>query len=504
MNPHYSAFIELGKTLVRERGIQWDMPVDKTGSARDGVGWNLTVIAGDVPPPNYYLRDLGADTKALAIVNAERAEGNLTPLALQALSPAWQDLIKAAVAEQLLFKRNKASYVLQCIARPLRVIATCVDKEPWQLTVDDLRRAVRIGKAIQSSGKLGDLVAGIVRVVFDAQHICDAGQLYSSLAVPRMKMKSAIKAKHTWSQDELRADLEARKREERLPERRAFWELTRIVMTEKPRTFMDDLRFAAIRTMIVTGFRAGEAALLPVDWKRERSYLDSKGRPAGEAGGISTSLMVRHFAEKQQDNEADSAVLRENTQPVPDMFRALIAETLDHVAKLTEPIRATLKLQCETGRQLPWYRADDIVPFTEVYTRLMGNPFWLEIDREPFVNRYRENFDSSVLTDLYRHQIEGQQSGQLTLDMAVYQFGKRLLDKMRDGHIALRFRLADGKIIGVRERMDWRNTYLHVGELESHVRTTTPTKVSDTTPLPLAAGGAWGRQKHTIAIRKIR
>ncbi|MGV7241583.1 hypothetical protein [Caballeronia sp. M23-90] len=83
-----------------------------------------------MPPPTHYLRDLGADTKALAIVNAERAEGNRTPLIRKALSLAWQDLIKAAVAEQLLFKRNKAGYVLQCIARPLRVIATCVDKEP--------------------------------------------------------------------------------------------------------------------------------------------------------------------------------------------------------------------------------------------------------------------------------------------------------------------------------------------------------------------------------------
>ncbi|MGV7241584.1 hypothetical protein [Caballeronia sp. M23-90] len=351
-----------------------------------------------------------------------------------------------------------------------------------------MRLAIRIGKGIQSSGKLGDLVVGIVKIVLDAQHICDVGQLYGSIVVSRMKMKNAIKAKYTWSQDELRADLEARKHEERLPERRAFWELTRIVMTEKPRTFMDDLRFAAIRTMIVTGLHIGEAALLPVDWKRERTHLDLRGLPAGESGGISTSLTLLHFAEKQQEDESDSAVLRENMQPVPDMFRALIAETLDHVAKLTEPIRATLKLQCETGRQLPWYRPDDIVPFTKVHTRLMGNPFWLEIDREPFVNRYRENFDSSVLTDLYRHQIERQQSGQLTLDMAVYQFGKRLLDKMRDGHIALHFRCADGKVIGVRERMDWRNTYLHVGELESHVRTTTPTKVSDTTPLPLAAG----------------
>ncbi|CAE6884893.1 hypothetical protein R69927_04476 [Paraburkholderia domus] len=488
MNPHYSAFIDLGKTLAHEKGLSWNMPLDETGAACDGVGWNLTIIAGDVPPPTYYLRDLGPDAKALAIVNAERAERDLTPLPRRPLSSAWQDLIKAAVAEQLLFKRNTTGHVMQNIARPLRVVATCVEKDPWQLTVDDLRLAIRVGKAIQATGKLGDLVVGIIKTVLDAQHICDAGPLYSSLSVPRMKMKSAIKAKHTWSQDELRADLEARKREERLPERRAFWELTRIVMTEKPRTFMDDLRFSAVRAMIVTGMRAGEAALLPVDWKRERTYLDSKGRPAGEAGGISTSLMVRHFAEKQQDDESDSRILRENTQPVPDMFRTLLTETLDHVAKLTDPLRATLKLQCETGRLLPWYGVDDVVPFTEVYTHLMGNPFWSEIAREPFIERYRESFDPLVLTDLYLLQREKQQSGQLTLDMAVYQFGKRLLDKMRDGQIALRFRRANGDVIGVRERMGWHNTYLHVGELESHVRTTTPTKVSDTTPLPLAAG----------------
>ena len=246
---------------------------------------------------------------------------------------------------------------------------------------------------------------------FDAQHLCDAGPLYSSLAVPRMKGKGAIKAKYTWSREKLRADLEARKRDERLPERRAFWELARIVMTEKPRTFMDDLRFAAVRTMIVTGMRAGEAALLPVDWKRERTYLDSKGRPAGEAGGISTSLMVRHFAEKQQDEASDSRILRENTQPVPDMFRALLTETLDHVARITEPLRATLKLQCETGRLLPWYPADSLVPVIEIYTRLMGNPFWLDIEQEPFIERYRDGFDPAVLVELHDYQLERRRSG---------------------------------------------------------------------------------------------
>jgi len=488
MNPHYFAFIELGKALAQEKGLPWEIDLNEDGTACDGIGWNLTAVAGDVPPPTHYLRDLGPEAKVQAIINAERLELGLAPKVREPLSLAWQDLVKAAVAEQLLFRRNTVPHVAQCIARPLRAIATCADSEPWQLTIDDLREAVRVAKAVQASGKFGDLVAGIVKVLFDPNHICDAGQMYASLDVARLRTKSVIRAKHIWSQEALRADLEARKRAERLPERRAFWELTRIVMTEKPRTFVDDLRFAAARTMIVTGMRAGEVALLPLDWKRERAYVDSKGRPAGEAGGISTSLMVRHFAEKQQDEGSDSRILRENSQPVPDMFRLLLTETLDHVATLTEPLRATLKLQCETGRLLPWYAADDIVPFTELYSRVMGNPFWLDIDRAPFIERYREGFASTVLAELYSHQQAKQQAGQAALDMAVYQFGKRLLDKMRAEQIALRFRRADRTAIGVTERMNWQNTYLCVGELEDYIRSTTPTKVSDTAPLPLADG----------------
>lgn len=488
MNPHYSAFIELGKMLVREKGLQWNMPLDEAGAAQDGVGWNLTVVTGDVPPPTHYLRDLGTDVKALAIVNADRVERGLAPLTRRPLSTAWQDLIKASVAEQLLFRRNTTGHVAQCIARPLRIIATCTDSEPWNLTVDNLRTAARVGSAIQTSGKLGDLVVGVVKAVLDAQHICDAGPLYPALAVPRMKSKSAIKAKHTWSQDQLRDDLEARKRGERLPERRAFWELARIVMTEKPRTFVDDLRFAAMRALIVTGMRGGEVALLPVDWKRERTYLDSKGRPAGEAGGISTSLMVRHFAEKQQEDESDSRVLREETQPVPDMFRTLLTETLDHVTRITEPLRATLKLQCETGRLLPWYPLDGVVPVTEIYTRLMGNPFWLKMDREPFIERYRAGFDPAVLAELHEYQHRRRCNGELTLDMAVYQFGNRLKTAMLEDETSLCFRNSDGTPIKPIERMAWHTTHLRIDELEEHIRLTTPTKVSDTTPLPLAVG----------------
>ncbi len=53
MNPHYSAYVELGKALAQEKGLQWEMDLDDTGAARDGIGWNLTAIASDVPPPTH-------------------------------------------------------------------------------------------------------------------------------------------------------------------------------------------------------------------------------------------------------------------------------------------------------------------------------------------------------------------------------------------------------------------------------------------------------------------
>ncbi|NHZ32879.1 hypothetical protein [Massilia rubra] len=478
MNSHYKSFIELGKSLALSRGLIWSFAIDSVGYAADDAGWNLTACVGDVPPPAYYLRDLGTDSKTLSFINAERAASDLAPLQQRALSPAWQDFIKAAVINQLLVKRNSTGYVYQSIARPLRVMGTCVDSDPWELTLDDLQHAIRTAKAVQASGKLGDVLAGLVKVILDTNHICDAGQMYGLLGVQRVQVTS-VRSRQTMSEDELRSKLEERKRVERLPSRRAFWELVRIVMTEHPKSFMDELRFAATRTMIITGLRAGEATLLPIDWKRERTYVDAKGQAAGKVGGFSSALMLRHFAEKQQEEESDSRVLRENTQPVPEMFRALLTETLERAAYITAPLRETLKLQCETGRLLPWFRENETVAFTDIYTRLSGNPFWLDIERDYFINEYRKDFDPAILRDLHKFQTEKYLGSVRKLDMAIYVFGNRLQKQMRAGETKLRFRTSTGIPIHDGARMSWSDTFLNVGELEDHIQKTTPSKLPD-------------------------
>jgi len=118
----------------------------------------------------------------------------------------------------------------------------------------------------------------------------------------------------------------------------------------------------------------------------------------------------------------------------------------------------------------------------------MGNPFWLKMDREPFIERYRAGFDPAVLAELHEYQHERRRNGELTLDMAVYQFGNRLKTAMVKGGTSLCFRNSDGTPVRRLDRMEWHTTHLRVDELEEHIRLTTPTKVSDTTPLPLAVG----------------
>lgn len=487
MNPHFAAFINLGKTVAAEKGLAWDLAVDDEGVAVDRTGWDLTACVGSVPPPAFYLRDLGTDDKTLHILNTERVASGQAPLPPRALTSVWQDLVKAAVAEQLLVRRNSTSYVCQSIARPLRVLATCVDKSPWELTIDDIRYATRVAKAAQGSGKLADLVVALVKVLFDMHHLCDAGQMYGLLGIQRVGVRS-VKSRQTLSEDELRFKLEERKRAERLPARRAFWELVRIVMTERPTSFMDELRFAAIRVMIVTGLRSGEAALLPLDWKRERNYVDAKGRDPGSIGGYSSALMLRHFAEKQQDAESDSRIMREGTQPVPEMFRSVLTETLERVAYITSPLRATLKLQCETGRVLPWFDQNAMVPFTELYTYWTGNPFWLSFDRESSINEYRQHFDPEVLHRLQIDQTERYVKTRTKFNMAVYQFGTRLQKQMQANQTSMRFRTSSGQPISPSERMSWRDTYLVVGEVEQHIRKATPSKISDTQPMTSDSG----------------
>ena len=483
MHESFAAFVQQGRALAAEKGLDWELALD--GEGKTSSGWNLTAIAGALPPATY-LRDFGQDKKILQLLNAKQAERGIPAQATTVLSPHWQDLLKAAACDQLLFRRNTPGHVASNVVRPLKVLATCAgDLEPWQLTVDVIREAVALARESQPSGVLADMLLSVTNTVIDANRLAEACPLYAVVSLARREGGDRRKSRAAKSKEQLLDDLEQRKRAERLPEKRAFWELIRIIFTEPPQSFADALRFAALKTLVLCGLRVGEALLLPADWQRYRDYYDAKGRPAGALGGYSRSLLLRHFAEKQQTPQSDSTVLFETTQPIPQMFEEILTETLDEVARLTAPLRETLRLQVQTGRLLPWYQPHDLVPVTELYPRLTGNPIWLDLPAETvdgFMTRYRQGFNPEVLQELARHQ-QTSYRGYGLLNSAMYVYFHRFEAQAN----APPLRCDSGEKY-TEPRKAWGEVCLRVDELERYLAASLPTKRSDLKPLQLQTG----------------
>lgn len=478
MHEAFEAYIEHGKGLAEVRKLNWNFDIDSSGVSK--TGWNLTELGGG-RTPTLYLRNLGQDAKTLALLNQRRIARGLPAQPRRALSPGWRDLLKAVSCDQLLFRRNTPSAANQNI-RPLRVLATCAgDLEPWQLNVDVIREAVGVASESQQSGKLADLILGVVKNVIDGNHLAEACPLYPSTGIKREHAPNNRKSRATKSKEQLLDDLEQRKRADRLPERRAFWELIRILFTEEPRTFADAVRFAALKVLALCGLRIGEAVTLPLDWKRIRYFFDPRtGRPAGEPGGYSSAVMLRLFGEKQWSAEHNSNALFETAQYVPELFVEILTETLDGVARLTQPLRDTLRLQVETGRLLPWYAKEDLVPATELYTRITGNPFWLDMPKDladGFIARYKHGFNPDVLNELNRYQVQQYQSSK-RLDYAMYVYFNRIVNAASGAAGLLTLRDSAGREYTA-SRKNWSGVYFRIGEVEDYLATALKTKVSD-------------------------
>ena len=486
MHESFAAFIQHGRALAAQKGLDWELVVD--GAGKTATGWNLTEIAGGLPPA-FYLRDFGPENKVLQLLNAKQAERGLPAQAPSPLSQHWQDLLKAAACDQLLFQRNTPQHVASQVVRPLKVVATCAgDLEPWQLTADVIRQAAALARECQPSGRLADCVLGVTNSIIDANHLAEACPLYTVVSLDRQGYGNKRTSRAAKSKEQLLDDLEQRKRAERLPEKRAFWELIRIIFTEPPQSFADALRFAALKILVLCGLRVGEALLLPADWQRYRDYYDPKGRPAGDLGGYSRALLLRHFAEKQQTAQSESTVLFETTQPVPEMFEEILTETLDEVGRITAPLRETLRLQAQTGRLLPWYQPHELVPVTELYGRLTGNPLWLDLPAktvDAYLERYRQGFNPEVLHELARYQQTRYQSHERAglLNSAMYVYLNRLTAQAN----APRLRRASGAEY-IASRKTWGEIFLRVDELERYLAASVPTKLSDLKPLRLQTG----------------
>lgn len=469
INQNFSDFVQQCRRIAEQAAFSWSIALDASGVALSGAAWDLRAMANDGKPSPSVLRTFSHMEDAYRRVATRK--GISAEFQARAVSSAWQDLIKAATVEHILIRRKSVGYVAS-MSGALRYLATACEKEPWEVNAEDVQAACEMSDLDQPSGGRSIVIRGLISGLIDPLHLFNACPL--SVLVGRPASTKKGRAKFATKEAKQPDRLLERKSEEKLPDRKAFWEIIRIVFTERPQTLNDALRFAMIKVLLMTGLRINEVASLPLDWKRTRGYVKQDGRPAGEAGGISEALLIRHFAEKQ-----DSVRLYESTQFVPLLFRDELEATLDEVVRLTEPLRQTLRSQFESGRIFPMYKPDELVDSVEMYVRLTGNAVWardplpLGVDR--CLARYAETLDASELLNLAHLQ---RPASAVTRAISRY-FTK---ERRNDGLAPL---TSDGRQMltaGV------QGTYLRVSEVESYVKNHLPTKLSDLTPLALDNG----------------
>lgn len=486
MNGFYSEFVGTAKDLAISNGLDWNLVCDAEGKVTKESRWNLTALVGMMPPPTIHLGRLGVDGSSFAQLNEIAMARGQPLLQAQAMHPHWRDLYQAVVIHQLLVRKNKPLSAISA-ALPIRQLApAAADTPPWEVQPDQVQLAYNAVLQSNASGKVALNFVMTVRMVFDRQHLANTPSL-ARFCLPFSSSESLL-AQHAVDglqkrqntnrdTDQMRATLAERKSESKLPERRAFWEMVRIIFTENPQTLSDVIRFGVLKLLVIGGFRVGEAVLLPTDWQRWREYVDSDGSLAGEHGGISRSLMIRHFAEKQvEDVRPEGFSIYESAQHVPPMFEEVLMDTLEEVSRITGPMRERLWLQTTTGRIFPEFTKDALVPAWEMYCRVTGNALFSGSDAPvDLIAKYRETYDVSLLDAVRSHQL--QQGG---------GFRPAAVFWTRLSHKGLRIRDREGnEFVG---KISWRRAFLRVGEVESHIRKHIPTKLSDTTPATLADG----------------
>ncbi|CDM63115.1 MULTISPECIES: hypothetical protein [Rhizobium] len=478
MNPFYAEYIATAKRLAAERGLIWDLDYDDQGKVSKETRWDLIGLVGMFPPPPLYLGQVGVDPNAHEKLNEIRRRMNQSPITAGPMTLHWRELYQAVLIHQLLVRKTKPQSAFQVAQGIRRLAPAAEDTPPWAVKPEQVQQAYNAVLQSAASGKLALDFAGTLRNILDGQKLADIPSLARFCApYPTNESLSAQQQAETvrkrqnahGGKNGLRRSLAERKSATKLPDERAFWELVRIVFTETPRTFSDAIRFAAFRVQIIMGFRIGETALLPLDWKRWREYFDADGRPAGEHGGFSRSLMIRHFAEKQEDDErTDGVALYENTQHIPPMFEQILVETLDHIERITAPLRERLRQQTATGRIFPEYTDDALVPASEMYVRMTGNAIFTDVDLpEELVRTYRESYNPSFLA-----KIQDMQKGRAQRGLSAFWTNPA------QEQIAVRNEAG----VPFGGKIDWRTAYIRVGDVERHIRESRATKLSDTSP----------------------
>jgi len=436
--------------------------------------WDLSAMAGSAPTPRVILRHLGPDRKTVS--------NWYNPIELSpVLSTTWVDLIKTVIIRKVYINRNKPSTIMSGLVRPIKAIAVAAaEKNPWEISVTEIRQAVMVVKKFETSGKLAKMIITVARTIFDQNLLSDYHPI-----TPRETEREERQGRKP---KEVRSYLSQRKSERKLPSEDAFWEIIRIAWTETPFTTFDHARFAMIRLLVLTGMRISEVSITPFDClklialnpKMQANKLPSNAR--------NDSLAIKHFASKMRSERQDSITLFETLHHVPDLFRDSVLETVNTYKAYSKPMRERLALQSASSRIFPEFASTDVLPAFEFYTRLTGEPFiYKDPMEDELIASWKETYELAILDEIERRQTKLKSKSNMINRVRQY-FQMRLRIKQKDGSFERApFVYADGLPYN-QSYLQYDALHFRVGELEAFLKRYMPTKLSDLTNLNLRGG----------------
>ena len=251
MNENFKSLIEQTKSIAQEQGLRWEMKLDVAGSAVSGHEWNLRQLSKDGKPKKIGLRNFQQckDAQHELVRRGLLDAGAAGP---SSVSEAWQDLIKAHTLDLILVKQKSLGFA-QAAAMAWRFIATVARKEPWDVNANDVQLACEISDVCQSTAARSINIMALVRNFVDVLHLFNACPIANLVTKPRNEMKG--RAKFTKKKEALSKELAHRKDSEKLPEKKAFWQLVNILYTMQPTSAVDCLRFAMLKLLLSTRLR---------------------------------------------------------------------------------------------------------------------------------------------------------------------------------------------------------------------------------------------------------
>lgn len=258
-----------------------------------------------------------------------------------------------------------------------------------------------------------------------------------------------------------------------MPNDEDLFELLRIAYTANPETVSDVVRLEAAKILICTGLRVGEIVSLPAACLTQGDFE----RPLiGKYGPNRPDFLLHHFA-KKQGQDARRFEFIEKVQHVPALLSSSITGSIARARSITDPLRVTVKRQRQSGRLFPDFQADDLLTWTDAYTRMTGM-IRISVEDVPdaLKRKYRQNYDNRGLNEIRAHQSHALRASGAS--SRVNDYFRRAQSNTKQ---PLYLREADGRPIELQpsERVSKRNLFVLAGDMEKFVRTTMPTKLPD-------------------------